>query len=86
MLMETIQKPIRSLDEIDIRKDILRDKVHENEKEIRTLWNSLFRKPDAFTSSLPSKRFTSLISTGAGVLDGVILGWKLYRKFKKRKH
>lgn len=83
--METIQSPIRSLDEIDLRKDILRDKVHENEKQIRSLWNDLFRKSDNMSSVMPSKRISSLMSTGAGVLDGVILGWKLYRKFKRKK-
>lgn len=83
--METIQKPIRSLDEIDLRKDILRDKVRENEKQIQELWNALFHKPEALTSTLPSKRFTSLFNTSAGMIDAAILGWKLYRKFKKKK-
>ena len=32
----------------------------------------------------PTQRFSGAISTGAGILDGLILGWKLYRKFSGR--
>jgi hypothetical protein len=44
------------------------------------LWNDLFHNPD-ITDSNPSKRVNGLINTGVGLLDGLILGWKLYRKF-----
>ena len=29
------------------------------------------------------RRWSTVINTGAGVVDGLLLGWKLYRKFKK---
>ena len=57
-----------------------------DDEKIKTLWNSLFKKPDALSKSAStSKRISSLMSMGAGALDGAILAWKLYRKFKRKK-
>jgi hypothetical protein len=49
---------------------------------INTLWKTLFHK-----KTHPSKgmRISELMSTGAGMLDGLFLGWKLYRKFKEKR-
>lgn len=45
-----------------------------------------FQKADALLKSAStSKRISSLMSMGAGALDGAILAWKLYRKFKRKK-
>ncbi len=42
------------------------------------------RPSDLFSKSAsPSKRITGLINTSAALFDGAILGWKLYRKFRK---
>lgn len=59
-----------------LRNDILKD-----DQKIKKLWSSLFH-PDK-SATTPSRRFNGLMNAGAGVLDGVILGWKLYRKFKR---
>ena len=77
-------KPITSLEELQARKDLLQEDILKEEQQIKDLWNDLFHKPAMLTSASPSKRLASMLSTGAGIIDGVILGWKLYKKFKKR--
>jgi len=76
----------RSLNDIRLRKETLRKSIEADDQKIKTLWNSLFTLPDAFSKDASrSKRITSMISIGTGAFDGAILAWKLYRKFKKKK-
>ena len=75
----------KSLEAISDRKDVLLKEIRKDEKQVRQLWNQLFAKPESMSALTPSKRISTMMSTGAGVLDGVILGWKLYRKFWKKK-
>ena len=57
---------------------------YEDAKKIKNLWEEMSRPSDLFNKSAsPSKRITGLMSTGAALFDGAILGWKLYRKFRK---
>ena len=84
MKKETIPAPITSLEDLQARRDLLREEIIKDDEQIKALWNDLFHKPAMLASSSPSKRLAGILSTGAGVLDGVILGWKLYRKFKKK--
>lgn len=78
---ETIQTPsYRSLTQIRARKEALKKQIEEEDAKIKTLWDKLFR-PNEQADTSPSKRFTDVLNTGAGVLDALILGWKLYRKF-----
>lgn len=79
------QSKYNSLEAISDRKDVLRTEIRTDEKQMRQLWNQLFAKPEPLSALTPSKRISAMMNTGAGVLDGVILGWKLYRKFKKKK-
>jgi hypothetical protein len=77
----------KSLAEIRLRKELLRNDILRDDQKIHNLWNDLFHAPSAAlgSKSTTTRRFSGLINTGAGILDGVILGWKLYRKFKNRK-
>lgn len=78
------EKPAyRTLEEIRLRKAQLLADIAKDNNRIGKLWNNLFHKKDKGKPA-SSRRFTSLLNTGAGVLDGLILGWKLYRKFKRR--
>ncbi len=78
---ETIQTPsYKSLTQIRARKEALRKQIEEEDAKIKVLWDKLFR-PNEQADASPAKRFTDMVSTGAGVLDALILGWKLYRKF-----
>lgn len=74
----------KSLSDIRIRKEMLRNDILKDDQKIKTMWRSLFKKPDALKkNATPGSRISSLVGNGAGILDGLILGWKLYRKFKK---
>lgn len=68
----------RSLEEIRMRKEMLRREIQKDNGQIKSTWDGLFHTEKATT---PSKRMSGFMSTGAGVMDGIILGWKLYRKF-----
>lgn len=81
----TTSAPYKSLEEIRDRKYALKAQIRKDDQQIKELWGDLFHKPDMLAASTPSKRLTGLMSTGAGVLDGLILGWKLYKKFKGNK-
>ena len=75
-----------SLTEIRLQKELVSKEMEADNEKIKQMWHSLFAKPDALSKSAsPSKRLKSLMSMGAGALDGAILAWKLYSKFKKRK-
>ena len=78
------QKSFRSLEEIRLRKDMILRDIRKDDGQIRKLWGNLFSKPTTLTASTPSRRISGLMSTGAGILDGLILGWKLYRKFSHK--
>ena len=70
-----------TLHEIRLRKELILSEIRRDNQQINVLWKELFRKPEQNRK----KGFTmaSLMTTGAGLADGFILAWKLYRKFKK---
>ena len=69
----------KSLNDIRLRKAQLLTDLTKDSNKIADLWNQLMHKPK--NKNTPTQRFSGLINTGASVLDGLILGWKLYRKF-----
>ncbi|WP_315511639.1 hypothetical protein [Hoylesella nanceiensis] len=75
-------KQYNSLRDLKEYKDALNKKLKADEDEIKRLWNGLF-KPVKSGPKTPTQRIHSALSLGTGVIDGLILGWKLYRKFKK---
>ena len=68
----------KSLDDIRIRKETLRQQLQSDSLSMKTQWNTLFHKPEVKT---PSRRMTALMTTGASVFDGLLLAWKLYNRF-----
>ena len=74
----------QSIEEIRLRKAALQKEIEADSAKIDEKWHSLFKKPEApAKSATPSQRISGIISSGAGVLDGILLVWKLYRKFKR---
>lgn len=73
----------RTLEEIRLRKSQLLVDITKDSNKVEKLWNNLFHKPAQKGKKSPGKRMSSIVSTGASVVDGLILGWKLYRKFKR---
>ena len=72
-----------TLRSIEDRKAQLLKEIRKDSVQMNKLRQQLFEKP-----KLPSKKNgfmpSRLVSSGASVLDGLLLAWKLYRKFKKK--
>jgi hypothetical protein len=73
----------RTLEQLQEQKDNLQKDIQADDKQIKSLWSDLFYNNDSAQPTTPTKRFTSIMSTGAGILDGILLGWKLYRRFAR---
>lgn len=69
-----------TLQEIRLRKQVLLSEIKRNNQQMNILWKNMFRKPEPKNKGLT---LASLMTTGAGLADGFMLAWKLYRKFKK---
>ena len=76
--------------EIEEYKSSVKEDIQDDEAKIASLWNSLFHKEEPTMPQTPVQKIINLANLGTGILDGVILGWKLYRKFhgfkSKRRH
>lgn len=77
----TDMRQVCSLADIEACKAALKREIHDDECRISDMWNDLFHtdEPEPKTRA---QRITRMISMGSGVIDGALLGWKLYRKFK----
>lgn len=72
---------LRSIEE---RKLQLLKEIRKDNQQINKLRKQLFAKPTALTTRRGRKMsMQGLMTTSAGVFDGLLLVWKLYRKFKK---
>lgn len=78
-----MEQQYNSLLAIEQKKQELQKQIIESEKAIGIKWNNLFHKKEPVPTS-PTQKFISMASNGAGIIDGLILGWKLYNKFKKK--
>ena len=80
--MKTVQK-YNSLEDIRLQKEMLQTDLHQNGQQIALLWKELLKPAEAFQKNAStSKRLIGLFNVGANILDGAILGWKLYKKFR----
>lgn len=70
----------QNIEEIETRKRELRDALSKKENEIGNLWDKLFQPEDISPTATPTQRILHYANTAAGVFDGALLGWKLYRK------
>ena len=79
----TEEEPLKyqSLLAIHARKIQLNKEIQRSEQEIKTTWNTLFHPKKDPTPNTPTQRFLSLASSSVGLIDGALLGWKLYKKF-----
>ena len=83
MTEETNTNVYTTLRSIEERKMQLRKEIRKDNDKINKLRKDLFAKPTALTSKRGKLNVQGLMNTGAGVFDGLLLVWKLYRKFKK---
>ncbi len=77
------ERTYNSLTDMRRRRRKLRNEIAASEKVISHLWKNIFHGNKRRGPLSSSQRFSRAVSTGASILDGAILGWKLYRKFKR---
>lgn len=70
---------INTLEDIAEYKARIKEEIKADERLIGQQWQSLFNADE----SKKNNRWFNLLNTGMGMVDGAILGWKLYRQFKK---
>lgn len=76
----SLQPQYTTLRSIEERKMQLLREIRKDNEKINKLRRQLFAKPAPMKKG---HRMQALMSTGAGMLDGALLAWKLYRKFRK---
>ena len=79
----TEEEPLKyqSLLAIRARKTQLNKDIQRSEQEIKATWNSIFHPKKLPTPKTPAQRLVALASSSMGLIDGALLGWKLYKKF-----
>ncbi len=83
MIENTNNPTYTTLRSIEERKLQLLKEIRKDSDKMNKLRKQLFTKPEALTTRRGKLNMHGLMSTGAGVFDGLLLAWKLYRKFKK---
>lgn len=89
---EHIPISIISLETLRMRKQQLRDDLDSSEEQLAETWNAIFRQPTEEELNSPTKRVLATITSASAMIDGALLGWKLYRRlggtvrlFKKKR-
>lgn len=76
------ERQFRSLNDIRLYKEELKKRIKRDEDHIAEKWDYLFhREEDAPQNK--AQKFAKMLSLGSGVFDGMMLGWKLYRKYQE---
>lgn len=76
------ERKFSSLDDIRVYKEELRERINRDRDAISTKWNELFHKEEPAPQN-KAQKIMKMLSMGTGVLDGAMLGWKLYRKYQE---
>ena len=85
-LLAPLAHLISELTPDDLKKkcDSMQTDIASKEKSLKKQWNALVNESQPVVMS-PTKRVMSWISDSSNVIDGALLGWKLYRIFGKKK-
>lgn len=76
------ERKFSSLDDIRLYKEELMEQIRQDRDVISTKWNDLFHREEP-TPQSKAQKIMKMLSMGTGVLDGAMLGWKLYRKYQE---
>ena len=77
MIQDT--KTYTTIEDIMAERNRLHEAMIQKGDEIASLWDDLVH-PKQDDSSSPTQKLLQYANAGAGVVDGVLLGWKLYRR------
>jgi hypothetical protein len=72
---------LSSLAELRSRQAEIRSQLKKSENNMSDIWNDMFHKPSPSTLTSPTGKAINFLTNSAGIIDGAILGWKLYRRF-----
>lgn len=81
-IAENDERQFRSLTDIRNYKEELRKQIKHDEESIAGKWDALFHKEEEIPRG-KAQKLARMLSLGTGVFDGVMLGWKLYRKYQE---
>lgn len=76
------ERKFSSLDDIRAYKEELLEQIRQDRDVISTKWNDLFHREEP-TPQNKAQKIMKMLNMGTGVLDGAMLGWKLYRKYQE---
>ena len=76
------ERKFSSLDDIRLYKEELLEQIRQDRDVISTKWNDLFHRKEPVPQN-KAQKIMKMLSIGTGVLDGAMLGWKLYRKYQE---
>jgi len=82
MTNEPIKQQFTTLTDIRAYKERLMTEIRKDEDEIVAEWHRLFRESSQKGKTTPSKRLSNIVNTGVAAFDGLLLAWKLYRKYR----
>lgn len=74
-----------NLEEIQARKQQIHSQRMQHGQKCQSLWNSLLHPQKQSLYETRSQKILSYAHNAAGAFDGLMLGWKLYRKLSNRK-
>ncbi len=72
----------RSLSDVRHRKELVLEQIKTQNKEMTLLYKELLNKRKHKKSGKKST-VSTVVKTSMGILDALLFGWKLYRKYKK---
>ena len=76
------ERQFSSLADIRAYKEELRGQIKADEHDMAVKWDMLFHRKEPAPRN-KAQKFARMLSLGSGMLDGALLGWKLYRKYKE---
>lgn len=79
---ENGKRHFNTLNDIRDYKDELRQRIDANKENIEDLWHDLFHREEA-PAKTKMQKLARMINLSSGMIDGALLGWKLYRKFQE---
>jgi len=78
--MENKRRAFTSISEISQERERVLAEIRKDGDQMGVMWKDLFR------NEAPRKKgfnLASMLNMGTGLLDGFLLAWKLYRKFRR---
>lgn len=74
-------RQFESLADIRAYKEQLREQIKADEASIGKKWDALFHREEDVPQNRAQK-LMRMLNLGSGMIDGALLGWKLYRKYQ----